>query len=324
MSISKKKCSILLLVIILFAAMTGTVQADQKNVTASEIDRAIGNLENFARLDESKLDYLEVIIAANEVLYGHDPNDAMTKQIELMAAEAKKIANNSKDYKIQGQALNTVIFKKYGFKKPNTRAPIISGKNVIKQYMLKDVLEHKQAHCEGMSMIYFLVGQKAGFPVEIVNIPIHTYCRVGAGSEKICVELTRNGAFSSESRYLRMNGAKPAAQKSGTYFSGLSKKQFLNLQINSLAYGLITQPQGIKPLNMKQMVRLARLIEKLDPNRPESLDTAALIYYKAGEPAKALKTINHAMVKAKELGNAQFVFAEFAKRQKEFSQGIKK
>jgi hypothetical protein len=80
-----------------------------------------------------------------------------------------------------------------------------------------------------------------------------------------------------------------AALGSKTYFCALSKRQFLCLQINSIAYGLAKQPSGPAPLDMQQMVRLADLIERLDLDRPESVDTAALIHAQAGDYARAAR-----------------------------------
>ena len=111
------------------------------------------------------------------------------------------------------------------------------------------------------------------------------------------VECLRSGVVRAGRSTQTMNGAKPAAAESGVYFSSLTKKQFLNLHVNALAYGLIQQPDGPKPLEMSQIVRLADAIERLDPNRPESLETAALIHFKAGNVDRAVEIMRDGNVR---------------------------
>ena len=125
------------------------------------------------------------------------------------------------------------------------------------------------------------------------------------------VECLRSGVVRAGRSTQTMNGAKPAAAESGVYFSSLTKKQFLNLHVNALAYGLIQQPDGPKPLEMSEMVRLADAIERLDPNRPESLETAALIHFKAGNVDRAVEIIRVVVQRAEAFGAPDWVMSHY-------------
>jgi hypothetical protein len=127
------------------------------------------------------------------------------------------------------------------------------------------------------------------------------------------VECLRSGVVRAGRSTQTMNGAKPAAAESGVYFSSLTKKQFLNLHVNALAYGLIQQPDGPKPLEMSQIVRLADAIERLDPNRPESLETAALIHFKAGNVDRAVEIIRVVVQRAEAYGAPDWVLSHYRK-----------
>ena len=117
-----------------------------------------------------------------------------------------------------------------------------------------------------------------------------------------------------------MNGLRDAdsAEEAGVYLSPLTKRQLLNLQVNSLAYSLIVQKDGPAPLSMEQMVRLAELIEKLDPHRPESLETAALIHHRSGDNERARRLMGRAVELSRKFGAPGWVLSYYSKKQQEY------
>jgi hypothetical protein len=143
-------------------------------------------------------------------------------------------------------------------------------------------------------------------------------CRFDFDDQQIYVENTRQGALRSSKFVETINNASKAAVKSKVYFKPLTKKQFLNLHVNALIYGLIMQPEGPKPLSMKQMVTLAECTERMDPKRPESLETAALIHFKAGNNERAAELIDRTVAAAKTLGAPNWVHSHYLKMQKQY------
>jgi hypothetical protein len=136
------------------------------------------------------------------------------------------------------------------------------------------------------------------------------------------VECLRSGVVRAGRSTQTMNGAKPAAAESGVYFSSLTKKQFLNLHVNALAYGLIQQPDGPKPLEMSQIVRLADAIERLDPNRPESLETAALIHFKAGNVDRAVEIIRVVVQRAEAYGAPDWGMSHYRQMLRKYEDAV--
>jgi hypothetical protein len=268
----------------------------------SSREEAIRHLEQIAAKQITEESFLDLALDAGRVL---DPNldtAGVKKQITDMAAEVRAEVAGKGSSAEKVAALNKVIYETHGFSVPSSSAPIISGKDALDLYMLHRFLATRKAHCEGQATLYAVVGEAAGLPVSICNAPIHSYCQFGTGDSHLNVECTASGSLRPDARVHRMNGAKPDALGSGVYFGPLTKKQFLCLQVNSLAYGLAKQENGPAPLTMKQLIQLADLIEKLDPDRPESLDTVALIYSQAGDFRRAAKIEQHVLECAERFG----------------------
>jgi hypothetical protein len=268
---------------------------------ASSAD-AIHHLEQIAAKPVIEESCLDLALDAGRVVDPDLDAASVKKQIAAMADEVRAEAAGKETPAEKVAALNKVIYEAHGFSVPPSDAPIISGKNALDLYMLHRFLASRKAHCEGQATLYAVVGEAAGLPVAVCNAPIHSYCQFGTGDAHLNVECTSSGSIRPDARVYRMNGAKPAALGSGVYFSPLTKKQFLCLQINSVAYGLAKQENGPAPLTLKQLVQLADLIQKLDPDRPESLDTVALIYSQAGDYQRAAKIEQHVLECAQRLG----------------------
>jgi regulator of sirC expression with transglutaminase-like and TPR domain len=273
--------------------------------------QAIAHLERLtakAVLDESHLD---LALAVGRVVDPELDTAAIKRQIAAMAKEARQATAGKSTPQEKVAALNKVIFQTHGFGVPTAAAPILSGDKVLDSYMLHRFVKTRLAHCEGLATLYMIISREASLPVEICNAPIHTYCRYEAGGSSVNIECTAQGTTRSDAAIHQLNGAKPAAVGSDIYFRPVTKKQFLGMQINALAYGLAKQEGGPAPLTRQQMVQLAELIEKLDPDRPESLDTAALIHSQAGNPRRATAIEAHVVEIARKYGTTAEIMVYF-------------
>jgi len=279
---------------------------------------AVEAIEQLSRLEKIEGSYADMAIAASRLIQPALDDEPLRQQIREMAVAAVKAWEAEETPKGKVGALSRVVFETYGFSKPAAAAPVISGEGILQTYLLPGVLKGKRGHCEGLSTVYLLVAEQAELPVSIVNLPIHSLCRVDLEGRKMYVECLSSGALRPARSVQTMNGVKPAAAKSGVYLAPLTKKRFLNLHVNSLAYGLIQQPGGPKPLDMNQMVRLADAIERLEPDRPESLDTAALIHFKAGNVVRARELSKRTVKLAEKLGTVSWVMSHFRKMQRQY------
>ena len=304
-----------------FAMILAFWTAGQNPLLAAEPDsreKAVREIERLSKAEKIEGSYADMAVAASRVIDPEVNDKALRRQIGEMAKAAARAwdAEDSPEGKIA--ALSRVVFENYGFSKPQSAAPVVSGKGVRETYLLPGVLNGKRGYCEGLSTVYLLVAKQADLPVSIINLPIHTLCRVDLGDQAMYVECVRNGALCSHRSTETMNGVRAAGKKAGVYLSPLTKKQFLNLHVNALAYGLIQQRGGPKPLEMSQMVRLADAIQRLDPNRPESLETAALIHFKAGNVNRAREIIDRTVRLAEKYGAPSWVLSHYRKMERKY------
>jgi regulator of sirC expression with transglutaminase-like and TPR domain len=301
----------------LFLVLVAQGATQAKELTRADAIRRLESLAAKTSIEESCLD---LALAADRIV---DPNlnaVEVKRQIAAMAKEVRAAAAG-KDAPIPRIiALNTVIFQKHGYSAPDAEAPILSGKDVLKFYMLNRFIETRQAYCEGLSTLYLAVAEAAEMPIKVCNAPIHTYCRYEAGDAHFNIECTDRGHARTDQAMQGMNGAKPAAVGSKVYFCPLSKRQFLCLHINSIAYGLAKQEKDPAPLSMEQMVQLAEMIEKLDPNHPESLDTAAMIHAQAGNPQRAAEIEERVIKNAEKYGTTGEIITYFRTTLQKYNQ----
>ena len=304
--------------LILLACSIG-VTASVRGRDIDPQEELISKIERISKQDQEDGSYLDMALLASRLINPELDAKAIVQKLDGISKTAEQGWRNAKSNEEKVKALVKAVFATHGFKKAPGQAPMISGRGIYKTYSLPGVLEGKQGYCEGLSTIFMLVSEHVKLPVSIINLPVHTMCRVDIpGSDSIWVECLRQGDIKTEKDVYEGYNLRPAARNSGVYAAPLSKKQFLNLHVNALIYGLIQQEGGIAPFTMKQLTRLADVIVLLDPNRPESLETAALVHFKAGNLIRAQEIIKHAVEQAESLGGPSWVIRYFKKKQQEY------
>ena len=73
-------------------------------------------------------------------------------------------------------------------------------------------------------------------------------------------------------------------------------------------------------LQLGQLVRLAEVIQRLDPRQPESLETAALIHHRSGDSQRALQVITRAVDLSQKYGAPDWVLAYYREKQQKYRQ----
>ena len=320
---NKRIYTAIILLLCSIGVNTFALGVDSGDVNSQE--EIISKIERIAKKDKEEGSYLDMALLASHLIDPKLDTKAIVKQLDSISKTAEEAWHKAKNNEGKVKALAKAIFETHGFKKAPGQAPVISGIGIYETYSLPGVLQGKKGYCEGLSTIFMLVSERAKLPVSIINLPVHAMCRVDfPGSGPILVECLRQGAIVSEKNVYKDYKLRTGVRNSGVYATPISKKQFLNFHINTLVYGLIKQKAGIAPFTMKQLTRLADVITLLDPHRPESLETAALVHFKAGNVVRAQKIIKHAIEQAELLGGAEWIMRYYKKKQQEYQRHSRK
>lgn len=242
---------------------------------AASVEAAVREIERC--VDRPPATFLEAALAANRLAQPNLKAEQIERSIREMAARVKKVAGKKFTSETQLEALNEVLFEREGFSAPEKPAPLLEGK-ALDFYALPTVLQKRIAYCEGLALVYVLVGREAGLPVSILRAPAHVYCRYQLGGRSVNIECTAGGRETTEDELIENSGAKPAARASGVYFCELTARGILALQLNSVTYNMVTHKKRRTHLSPDQWKRVASVLLRLQPNDPETLNTAATIY----------------------------------------------
>jgi regulator of sirC expression with transglutaminase-like and TPR domain len=297
-----------------------TQSAENRVDVADATEQALRHLESLSRRERIEESYLDLSLAVSRVMNPGLNGREIRSRIVEMGEAARSAWQAATTPQAKVTALSDTVFNKFKFRTTPGNAPITEG-DQLEAYLLAGVVRRKSGFCEGLSVVYVVVAEQAGLPVSAVNVPIHTLCRIDFDDgANYYVECTKSGALCDANAVRRMNGLKDtaAAKKDGVYLTPLSKRQFLNLQVNALAYGLVQQKRGPAPLTMGQLVRLAEVIQRLDPRRPESLETAALIHHRNGDSQRALQVITCAVDLSQKYGAPGWVLAYYRDKQQKY------
>jgi regulator of sirC expression with transglutaminase-like and TPR domain len=300
---------------------TPAASAPAKIKTSAE---AIAAVRELAAKDEAELTYLGVAVATSRILDPELDAAKIEEQVAAIAEKAKAAAAKAQTVRGKVTAVNRAIYHDAGFG-PETEVDvnIETGEGALDASMLHRVLERKQGVCLGLTTLYVVVAERAGLPIYPVHAPAHIFCRLEEGSERISIECTANGVQVSEEAIARRVGATAAARKGEVYFRRVTKKELLADQLNNLAYDLALRANGPEPLTLAQLVELMDLAVKLHPKSQEVLDSAGVVYAKAGQPVRALAVCDQAIELCKEYGGPPESLPLYQKRRAEYEQAVK-
>jgi regulator of sirC expression with transglutaminase-like and TPR domain len=242
---------------------------------AAAIEAAVRDIERY--VDRPPVTFLEAALAANRLAKPNLKAEEIERSIRRLAAHVKKAIGKKFTSEEQLEALNEVIFEREGFYTPERPATLMEGK-ALDFYALPTVLQKRAAYCEGLALVYTLVAREAGLPVSILRAPAHVYCRYQLNGRGVNIECTAGGRETTEEELMENSGAKPAARASGVYFCELTARGILALQLNSVSYNMVTHKKRRTQLSPEQWKRVASVLLRLQPNDPETLNTAATIY----------------------------------------------
>jgi len=280
-----------------------------------KVDQAFEKIKALASQEKINSSYLEVALAVCR-LDDPDLNETyIKKRIKTMAEATRDKIAGSRDPHKKLNALKYVLFKKYNYRSPPFHIDVTKG-NLFNYYLINRFIGKRVAVCEGLSALFLFVAEEAQLPVTICNAPVHCYCEYNVGNKKENVECTLAGKILPDKILKTLNGATPAAAHSNVYFKPLTPKEFLASYLNSFVFAEVASPKKHTQLSLIQTLQIADILLRISPDRPESLDTAAYIYHKADNNAKALEIIQRSIAKAKEYGTRPEIMTYLLERRK--------
>jgi regulator of sirC expression with transglutaminase-like and TPR domain len=289
------------------------------------IEEAIAAIHTLAGKDEKDLTYLGCVITAGRVLQPDIDAAAIEKQVQAIADKIKEAAAGSTSPAARIAACNKVLFQDYGFKTdPKARESVLSGDGSLDASLLHRVLERKQGVCLGLTTLYLVVAERAQLPIYAVHVPNHIFCRYEEGDARINIECTAGGVSMPNRAYGKQMSITDAGMNCDCYFKRLTKKDVLSDQLNNLAYDLATRTKGPEPLTFAQLADLMELGVKMQPRDKSLLDSAALIQFKNGNPARAVQLCDQAIALAEQYGGPAECLPAYKQRRSEYEAAAQK
>lgn len=156
----------------------------------------------------------QLALADNEVNYGvaalaltrdyepgYDIGEGL-KHLDKIAARVRELLSKQPDAdepETRIAAINTVLFKEYGFRYDMTGFP----KQSSEKRLLGNLLRRGQGTCANLPDLYYAVAERLGFPIYMVESPQHAFLRYELpGGKHINIEATGRGGESSDDEYI--------------------------------------------------------------------------------------------------------------------------
>ncbi|WP_255429260.1 transglutaminase-like domain-containing protein [Ramlibacter albus] len=129
------------------------------------------------------------------------------------------------DPEVHIRALNHVMFREERLGYDHSA----DARGNILNYFLHGVLARKLGTCVGLPLAYVAVAQRAGFPVQPVNVPDHVFARYKAFPPLPYpnIECTNGGKYTPDERYIRRFLVSDRGMETGAYMRGLSRREHL-------------------------------------------------------------------------------------------------
>ncbi|MBI3831166.1 MAG: hypothetical protein HY291_16725 [Planctomycetes bacterium] len=276
-----------------FAGAAAEPQAVVK--PASAADDPMAELVRKVREKPDAYSYAKIsILIAREIYPDLNEEKANALQKEWTAAAAK-LKEKTQDLAAPERVarLSDLIYKDRGVKTPTEMTP---EKENPDHYFPHAVWEKKQGVCLGFTTLYLVLGENAGYALRPVHAPQHIYLQYGEGKDALSIETTNGGrAFTLEAYMARMQFPEETMERlKQMYFKPLGKLEVLGDLLNAASWCSAIHTAA-KPLPPARALLAAELCVELGPGDYSNLDTLAEAQLYAGQPKKALETLNQAL-----------------------------
>jgi len=267
--------------------------------SASADNRKIGHaIEQQLALPENKIDVGIAALTFAKEIYPDLDVAAYSKKIDLLADQARQLANGTQDPERRIRVLNTVLFRTEGFHYDH--APDARRKK--EYYFLNGILDTKQGICYTMPLLYMAVAQRLGYPVYPVHAPDHLFVRyVDPSFKQQNIEVTSGGKYFEDGWYIQDFAIGEKGLASGSYLRTMTYREFLGDMLGANAF-IVGKNDGEKAITYYEIAR------QRDPKFADNYFNLSNGYHIksrlgiAGWKEKYQKLSEQYALKAKELG----------------------
>ena len=246
---------------------TGQLAASQ-NPDAG-LDGFSSGVQEILALPEEKIDIgLAALTFAKEV-YPNIDIQAYSKKIDALASEVKAVINGNPDPDFAIRAMNTVLYRREGFRYDKAE----DNRGTRDNFFLNGILDTKKGTCISMPMLWMAVAQRVGLPVYPVHSPEHTFLRFKDKQLKDSnIEATSGGGSPSDEQYIRDFHITPTAVASGGYMRTLSYREYLAELVmeNGIAF--------VRHGDREKSIKYYEEAEKLDPTNIVNTENLRMSY----------------------------------------------
>jgi len=134
---------------------------------------------------------------------------------------------------------------------------------------LNGIVERRRGTCVSMPLLYVALGWRLGYPIRLVNVPLHCFARWDDGRNRVNIEATGYGQTQPDDHYEREFFVTRECRDRGGYLSSLTTRQTLALML--LARAGYWKAHGETRREVEDALR-ARL---LYPDSPLAITTLA-------------------------------------------------
>ncbi|HRX16650.1 MAG TPA: transglutaminase family protein [Spirochaetota bacterium] len=158
-----------------------------------------------------------------------------TNIIDGIASRVEVYVQNRTDPEYRIAAINTVLFREYGFGYDKND---FLGRNPYNHF-ISSVLDRRKGVCTSLPLLYMIIAEKLGYPICAVEAPDHTFCRyVLENGNYLNIEVTSGGGEVPDLFYIDDMNIPKQPFKNGVYMRTLSKKEYVGslLHKNAVSY----------------------------------------------------------------------------------------
>jgi hypothetical protein len=100
---------------------------------------------------------------------------------------------------------------------------------------LNGIVDRKKGTCVSMPLLYVALGWRLGYPIRLVNVPLHCFARWDDGVNRINIEATGYGQTLPDEHYEKKYFVTTECKTRGGYLASLSPRQMVAMMLLSRA-----------------------------------------------------------------------------------------
>ena len=236
----------------------------------------IADLEAIAGLPEKEVSLGKALLLASSIgekdLYGIsvDPS-GIEEKIEGLVARVRPALKDRSNPRSAVSLLSRFLFVEEGFVyDPAAGNP--------ENYLPDHVLSRKRGNCLGLTMLYLVLAERLGIPLQGSYVPSHSFVRYEGQGGRINIETAEKGVERADEQYARDF----LLAKDRPYLRTLGKKEMIGVYLKSL--GAAYSRNGIE----EKAAELYRAAAEFDPNLPDVHFNMAISDQKMGRLEEAI------------------------------------